>query len=125
MRLAPLQHFKGDKVSDELVCTVCGNVSPSKTITKGHFALEVVLWLCFLIPGFIYSVWRLTSRYEACSVCGNSKLLPNTAPMAQKFLKENLPEQLIVVTKESTRPPSKTAHSAGRSIGRLVGRLFR
>lgn len=111
-------------MSDELVCTACGHVGPSKTITKGHFALEVVLWLCFLVPGFIYSVWRHTSRYEACPVCDNPKLLPKTAPMAQKFLKENLPDKLVVKP-EAMRPPSKAAHSAGRSLGRLVGKLFK
>ncbi len=111
-------------MSDELVCTACGHVGSSKTITKGHFALEVVLWLCFLVPGFIYSVWRHTSRYEACPVCGNSKLLPKTAPMAQKFLRENLPEKLAV-RHVPTRPPSKAAQSAGHALGRLVGKLFK
>ena len=111
-------------MSGELVCTTCGHVGSSKTITKGHFALEVVLWLCLIVPGFIYSVWRHTSRYEACPVCGNSNLLPKTAPMAQKFLKENLPETLVV-TSTPARPPSKAAHSAGKSVGKLVGKLFK
>jgi hypothetical protein len=111
-------------MSDELVCTACGHVGSSKTITKGHFALEVVLWLCFLVPGFIYSVWRHTSRYEACPICGNQNLLPKTAPMAQKFLKENLPEKLVV-RHEAARPPSKAAQSAGHALGRFVGKLFK
>lgn len=111
-------------MSDELICTACGHVGSSKTITKGHFALEVVLWLCFLVPGFIYSVWRHTSRYEACPVCGNPKLLPKTAPMAQKFLNENFPE-MLVLKPEPARPRSNAAHSAGRSLGRLVGKLFK
>ena len=111
-------------MSDELVCTACGHVGTTKTITKGHFALEVVLWLCFLVPGFIYSVWRHTSRYEACPVCGNQNLLPKTAPMAQKFLKENLPEKLVI-RQEVARPPSKAAQSAGHALGRLVGKLFK
>ena len=111
-------------MSDELVCTACGHVGSSKTITKGHFALEVVLWLCLVVPGIIYSVWRHASRYEACPVCENPNLLPKTAPMAQKFLKENLPEKLVVRT-EPIRPPSKAARSAGHALGRLVGKLFR
>jgi hypothetical protein len=111
-------------MSDEQVCTACGHVGSSKTITKGHFALEVVLWLCFLLPGIIYSVWRHTSRYEACPVCGNPKLLPKAAPMAQKFLQENLPEKLVVKP-EAVRLPSKAAHSAGRSLGRLMGKFFK
>lgn len=111
-------------MSDELVCTSCGHVGNSNTITKGHFALEVVLWLCFLVPGFIYSVWRHTSRYEACPICGNENLLPKAAPMAQKFLKENLPEKLVL-EQEAVRPPSKAAKSAGHALGRLVGKLLK
>ena len=111
-------------MSDELVCTNCGHLGPSRTVTKGHFALEVALWLCFLVPGIIYSIWRLTTRHEACPVCGNSNLLPKLAPMAQKFLRENLPEKLAV-PEEPTRHPSKASVSAGKSLGRLVGRLFR
>lgn len=111
-------------MSNDLVCTACGHVGASETITKGHFALEVVLWLCFLIPGFIYSVWRHTSRYEACPVCGNTKLIPRTAPMAQKFLRENLPEKLMVRS-EMARAPSKAAQSVGHALGRLVGKLIK
>ena len=111
-------------MSDELVCTNCGHVGHATKNTKGHFALEVVLWLCFLVPGIIYSIWRLTTRHEACPVCGNANLLPKSAPVAQKFLRENLPENLAA-QKETIRRPSKSAESAGKSLGRLVGRIFK
>ena len=111
-------------MSDELICTNCGHVGHTTAVTKGHFALEVVLWLCFLVPGFIYSIWRLTTRHEACPVCGNANLLPKSAPVAQKFLRENLPEKLTT-PREAIRPPSMAAKSAGRSLGRLVGKLFK
>ena len=45
-------------------CLRCGFTGQTKTATPGHFALELVLWLCFFVPGFIYSVWRLTARHE-------------------------------------------------------------
>jgi hypothetical protein len=109
---------------NEIVCTACGHAGSSKTITKGHLALEIMLWLFFLLPGMIYSVWRHASRYEACPICGNANLLPISAPMAQKFLKENFPEKLFT-NKEVTRPPSKAAHSAGRALGRFVGKFFK
>jgi len=114
----------GASMSEQLVCTNCGHVGETKTVTKGHFALEVVLWLCFLVPGIIYSIWRLTTRYEACPVCGNANLLPISAPMAQKFLHENLPEKLSA-NAATTRAPSKAANSIGRSLGRLVGKALK
>ncbi|WP_291986606.1 hypothetical protein [Candidatus Accumulibacter sp. ACC007] len=111
-------------MSEELVCRNCGHVGETKTVTKGHFALEVVLWLCFLVPGIIYSIWRLTTRYQACPVCGNANLLPMNGPMAQKFLIENLPDKGASVT-EPARASSNAAVSAGQSLGRIVGKVLK
>ena len=111
-------------MSEEIVCTSCGYVGEPKTITKGSMGVEIILWLCFLIPGLIYSVWRLSSRYDGCPSCGQTTLIPRASPMAQKFLRENLPEKLVVYT-EPVRPPSKAAQSAGRALGRFVGRMLK
>jgi hypothetical protein len=46
-----------------MYCPNCGTWGSPKTYTKGSFALEVLLWLCLLVPGLLYSVWRLASRY--------------------------------------------------------------
>ena len=109
-------------MSDQLVCTNCGHVGDTETVTKGHFALEVALWLCFLLPGIIYSIWRLTTRYEACPVCGNANLIPRSSPMAQKFLRENLPTEVVSPPEPALRP-SAGAVSAGKALGRFVGKL--
>jgi hypothetical protein len=41
-------------MSEEVVRTNCGHVGGTKTVTQGHFALEVLLWLWLLVPGIIY-----------------------------------------------------------------------
>lgn len=112
-------------MSEEVVCTKCGHVGPPTSITKGSFAIEVVLWLCFIIPGLIYSLWRLSSRHQACAMCGNAEILPPEAPIAQKFLRENLPEKSVQTKVGPARPPSKTAHTVGKSLGRLVGKVLK
>lgn len=43
-------------------CPRCGFDGYTKTVTPGSFAMELFLWLLFLLPGFIYSIWRLTAR---------------------------------------------------------------
>lgn len=107
-------------MAHDLVCTECGHIGGTKTVTKGRFALEVILWLCFLVPGLIYSIWRLTTRHEACPVCGNSRLLPRSSPMAQKFLRDNMPDLAGQATQQAG-----AAHGAGRAVGRLVGRALK
>jgi hypothetical protein len=107
----------------QVVCTSCGYVGEAKRITKGSIFIEIILWLCFLVPGLIYSIWRLASRYDGCPSCGQATVIPRTSPMAQKFIRENLPEQVAAASTD--RPVSRAAHSAGKSAGRLVGKLFK
>jgi hypothetical protein len=46
-----------------------------KVYSKGSIFIELVLWCFFLIPGFIYSVWRMTSKYNGCPDCGNKNIV--------------------------------------------------
>lgn len=108
----------------KIVCTACGYVGEPATATKGSFGVELVLWLCFIVPGLIYSIWRLSSRHDACPSCGQTALIPAGSPMANKFLRENLPEQVALAV-DAPPPPSKTAHAVGRALGRLMGRAFK
>lgn len=70
-----------------MFCPNCGAVEIPKSITRGSFLLELVLWLCFLVPGFIYSIWRLTSRYEGCPVCEQAGMVPLDSPRARAEMK--------------------------------------
>jgi DNA-directed RNA polymerase subunit RPC12/RpoP len=48
--------------------------------------MEVLLWLCFIVPGIIYSVWRLASRYQGCQKCGSKRIIPVDSPTAKAAL---------------------------------------
>lgn len=67
------------------VCTTCGFIGEPKKVTKGSFILEIVAWLFFLLPGIIYSVWRLTSKHTACPKCGNAAMIPLDTPLGRKL----------------------------------------
>jgi hypothetical protein len=57
-------------------CMDCNYEGAVKTYTKGSFAVEILLWLCFLLPGLIYSMWRITSgRYDGCPDCKSEKAI--------------------------------------------------
>ncbi|MAQ77337.1 hypothetical protein CL684_02325 [Candidatus Campbellbacteria bacterium] len=70
------------------VCTQCGNVGYPKSITKGNIGFELILWLLFIIPGLIYSIWRHTTTHKACRVCKNKNMIPVDSPMGKKKLAE-------------------------------------
>lgn len=63
-------------------CMTCGVEAKPKVVTKGSMGIEIILWLCFIVPGLIYSVWRLTSRHDACPSCGSTTLVPISSPSA-------------------------------------------
>jgi len=71
-----------------MLCLHCASQGKPKTKTKGSFLIEVILWLCFILPGLIYSIWRVSSRYKVCPACGQPGMIPLDSPRAQQFLSE-------------------------------------
>jgi predicted RNA-binding Zn-ribbon protein involved in translation (DUF1610 family) len=70
-----------------LYCPRCGTVAKSKQLTPGSGGIEIVLWLCFILPGLIYSLWRASSKFETCPACGEAGMIPLASPKAQAGLK--------------------------------------
>lgn len=68
------------------ICPNCGSIGNPRTYTKGAFLVEVTLWLLCLLPGLIYSMWRLTSRYRGCPSCGAANMVPVDSPHGRKLL---------------------------------------
>ncbi|HOV31838.1 MAG TPA: hypothetical protein PLX23_00570 [Candidatus Hydrogenedens sp.] len=68
------------------ICTTCGYVGYPQRITRGSFYIELALWLLFILPGLIYTIWRLTSQYEICPECRNTSMIPVDTPRGQRLL---------------------------------------
>lgn len=69
------------------ICTMCGYVGYPSKKSKGSILVEIALWLCFGLPGLIYTLWRLTSSYDVCPECNNPSMIPTDSPMGRKLLK--------------------------------------
>jgi len=65
-------------------CMTCGTDAAPKRLTKGSTGIELILWLCLIVPGLIYSVWRVSSREDVCSACGGKQIVPMDSPAAVK-----------------------------------------
>jgi len=70
------------------ICGRCGTVGAPRKETPGSIWIEVVLWLCFVVPGLVYSIWRLSRRHEVCRACGSAELLPLNSPLGRKAAAE-------------------------------------
>lgn len=99
-------------------CVKCGAVAEPKTITKGSLAIEIVMWLLLIVPGVIYSVWRISSRHEGCRVCGGVDLVPINSPKGQEIAGGSGYDPAADESRLS-----RAAQSGGKSLGRLVARM--
>lgn len=70
------------------VCASCGHYGKPKQAAKGSTGVELILWLLFIIPGLIYSFWRMGSYHPVCAKCKGTQLVPAKSPIGQKMLKE-------------------------------------
>ncbi len=75
----------------EMYCPHCGITGVPRAITKGATVVEVMLWFAGLLPGLIYSIWRLNSRHAACPSCHQAGMIPANSPRALD-LKRKMPE---------------------------------
>jgi predicted RNA-binding Zn-ribbon protein involved in translation (DUF1610 family) len=56
-------------------CPNCNWKGIPAVVAPGNIAVEILLWIFFIIPGLIYSVWRMASKYEACPKCKNRNIV--------------------------------------------------
>lgn len=75
-------------MTKQIVCNNCFYAGKARKKTRGNILVEIVLWLTFIVPGIIYSLWRLTSKYYACPQCGSRDLIPADSPRGKMILNE-------------------------------------
>ncbi len=69
-----------------VICLRCGTVSEKGRLYKeGAFWIECLLWLCCIVPGALYSLWRLSTRTRVCPACESRNMIPLDTPMGQKL----------------------------------------
>lgn len=71
--------------SPTLHCMVCGtDMALPEGPQRGNLAIEVVLYLFWIFPGVIYSIWRRAgSGKRECLACGAASLVPIDSPAAK------------------------------------------
>ncbi len=69
----------------KMICTNCGTAGRPKSKTRGSFIIEIILWLMMIIPGIIYTLWRLTTTEKVCRACGSPNMVPLKSPKGKKL----------------------------------------
>jgi hypothetical protein len=71
------------------LCATCLETIQPKIHTPGHILVELMLWVLFIIPGFIYTVWRNMAKKDVCPLCMSDQLLPLDSKRAKLLLSQN------------------------------------
>lgn len=80
------------------ICESCGRAGHRSKNTRGSFAIEIILWCCFILPGLVYTLWRLNSRHYVCPDCGG-KMIRCDSPRGLKLVQYYYPagQKLILI----------------------------
>ena len=83
------------------ICIRCLSQGRTKRVVAGSFAIELFLWLVFLVlvvtvpfAGLLfglvalgYSLWRLSAAKTVCTVCQSGEVIPLDSPRGQELLR--------------------------------------
>lgn len=73
-------------MSTQFYCTACGHVGKPRVRNRGSSAIEIILWLLLIVPGFCYTLWRMGRKDRYCRSCNAPNLIPADSPIAQRHL---------------------------------------
>jgi hypothetical protein len=99
-------------MSTQMLCTTCGTIGSTTRSMKGSIVTEIILWLFFLIPGIIYSIWRHSTVAWVCRNCGSSAVIPLSSPVAQQALRQRGITIAQIQSQARTEDPSLTKVAA-------------
>lgn len=72
----------------DMVCTRCLESDLPRLVKPGSIFIELVLWMAFLLPGLLYSLWRISRQHDACQHCGSTELVETDSPRGIALLRQ-------------------------------------
>lgn len=84
----PFRHRGKIAAEGPMICADCGSRGYPRTETRGSIWIEVLLWLCLLLPGLIYSLWRLSTRKTVCPACRHTTMIPASSPRGAQLAEQ-------------------------------------
>jgi hypothetical protein len=69
-----------------MVCVRCLEKVRPVEVYRGSGWIELILWLFFLLPGIIYTIWRRSGKLRYCPKCQCSELVPFSSVRARQIL---------------------------------------
>lgn len=64
------------------VCMECGCQRDPIDVKRGLLVIEIFLWLLYILPGVIYSIWRRVRTQQVCPKCLNPSIVLTSSSRA-------------------------------------------
>lgn len=69
------------------VCMECGCQREPVMANRGMLIIELLMWLLYILPGVIYSIWRRVRKQEVCPSCGEPSVVLTSSSRAMKMMR--------------------------------------
>ena len=100
----------------------------AKRGNRGSSAIEILLWLLFIIPGLCYTLWRMGRKDKSCRTCGSQLVIPLDSPAANQFRAQGIPMLLVAIAAPMVLISPTEAQAPGNAVNRaksaLLNQLF-
>ena len=73
-------------MAGQFFCTSCGTVGKPRVRNRGSSAVEIILWICVILPGLFYTLWRMGRKDLYCRTCRAQTVIPADSPIAVRHL---------------------------------------
>jgi hypothetical protein len=67
------------------ICVNCLAVGKKVEKANGHWFIGALLFIAGVIPGLLYSAWRLSTIKHVCPCCGLESMIPVDSPRGREL----------------------------------------
>ena len=77
----------GIDFTKKYVCMDCGCQRDPINAKRGLLVIELFMWLLYIFPGVIYSIWRRVRKQQVCPNCRNPSVVLTSSSRAMGMLR--------------------------------------
>jgi hypothetical protein len=85
------------------ICKHCGYEGEAKRQKRGSRGVEIFLWTVLLIPGPLYTIWRMTGKSKECPNCERQGFVKSSSDEGY-IVKKRFEKELGAVETKQTAP---------------------
>ena len=98
----------GVDFTKKYVCMECGCQRDPIDAKRGLLVIEIFMWLLYIVPGVIYSIWRRVRKHQVCPNCLNPSIVltSSSRAMGMRRLLKPFSQPRMTNSKNSKPDPS-------------------